>query len=190
MHQSDFFRHRYWWLGFDTWYRSDTVVELLINCIPVLEKYLRDGREYLGCMYSSGRWKPSSSTTDTGWASQTMNSQTFCVIANALKLSIGNFLHRWSASAKVSCWALLSSSGSVAVDLFGMASVKYFCTADSLAYCMLLNSCMRHVLGTNDVVCAAMEGKKMDLFIFLTLDPAILSISGPISDLNMGSVHP
>ena len=30
----------------------------------------------------------------------------------------------------------------------------------------------------------------MDLLIFLIPDPAILSISGPISDLNIGSVHP
>ena len=41
-------------------------------------------------------------------ASKTMNSETFCAIANAFKLSVGNFSRHWSASAKVSCWAVLS----------------------------------------------------------------------------------
>ena len=75
-------------------------------CVSV-EKYTCDGRGYLGSKYSS-RWKPSSSTTDIGWASKTVNSKTLCVIANAFKLSIGNFSRRWSASHKVSCWAVLS----------------------------------------------------------------------------------
>lgn len=53
------------WFGFlspntDT----DTNVELIINCTPVSEKYLQDGREYLGSKYSSRQWKPSSSTAD------------------------------------------------------------------------------------------------------------------------------
>ena len=33
-------------------------------------------------------------TTDIGWGSKTMNSKTVCVIANAFKLSFGNFLCR------------------------------------------------------------------------------------------------
>lgn len=46
-----------------------------------------------------------------------------------------------------------------------------------------------------DVGCAATEKKDkldwpVDLLTLLIPDPAILSISGLISDLNIGSVHP
>ena len=104
------FQFLYWCLGFVYLLipNTDTIVELMINSILVSEKYLRDGREYLGCKYSSRRWKPSSSTTDIGWVSKTMNSETFCGIANAFKLSVGNFSSRWNASAKISYWAVLS----------------------------------------------------------------------------------
>ena len=166
MHRSDFFRSRYRYLGLPF------VSVNTINYIPVSEKYLHDGREYLGSKHCSRQRKPSSSTADIGWASKTMNSKTFCVIADAFKF------------ARVSCLAVLSPAPLVllscrnsacslarcfwmcliklavsyfaappppletltlqtlqtAVELFGVASVKYLHMADPLARSMVLNS--------------------------------------------------
>ena len=85
-----------------------------------------DSIEYLGSKYSSRRRKLSS-TTDLGWASKTMNSKTFCVIANAFKLSIRSFSHCWSASAKVSCWAVLSPAPLVLLSCSNSACSLAWC---------------------------------------------------------------
>ena len=194
----------------------------------------------LALKYSSRQRKPSSSTTDIGWASKTMYSQTFCVIANAFKLSVRNLSHCWSASVKVSCWAVLSSAPLVllscrnpkcylawcfwmcliklvilyfavltpslekiplqtlqtAFELIDVSSVKYLHTADSSNFNF---SSTRHVLLKNDVGRVATEEKKQNwtgpwiwsvLLSFPIPDSAILSISGPISNLTIGLVHP
>ena len=121
----------------DTRYQSGAIFELTINCIPVLEKYLRDGREYLGSKYSSRRQKPLPSTT--GWASKTMNSENFYETANAFNLSNENFSHLWGASAKVNCWTILSpaplvllggrtSAYMVLLDLFELIGSIVLCS--------------------------------------------------------------
>ena len=63
---------------------------------------------------------------------------------------------------------------------------KYSSRQQSLCYSKCFQA-FSHVLLTGDVGCAAMEGKIIIFFFFCS---PIQLFSGPISNLNIGSVHP